>query len=926
MREARCGVPMPRRPVVGPAVLLVVLALIGGLFAFGLIDSRKQERADIEKRFSDRVAVSSAMTESLFTSVTEQGKPAQVRRLGGRSVSRRQMDAGPARPRQVYGVLIDRGGRVMARSSDAHRDVIRRLSDRPPHVRRALAGKIGLSNVITRETGGMTVVEMAIPFSTKHGRRVVVEGLPSLRMSLFLQRYLRHALRSNRSRAYVIDGRGALIGESGGMLPGGSEHGALLAALRTGQDKGSYRGAGHLRWFGQQEVAIAPWRIVLTTDAKRLFAPLSGPRGWAPWIVFVGFLVAAIAAVALVRRVFIDAFHLRRANAALGDTNAALERRAEELAEAQQLAKVGSWEWDIERDTIRWSDELFRIYGLDPKSFSASFEGYLERVHPADRNRVRATIEKAMLDRGEFSFEERVIRPDNGIRTLHSEGRVVIDESGVPIRMVGVCRDVTDRRRFEDELKRLADHDALTGLLNRRRFEAELGRQVARSRRYGESAAVLLMDLDQFKDVNDTLGHRAGDDLIQAVSGLLRERLRESDVLARLGGDEFAVLLPTAEREEAESIASELLDAVRERTLALGDGRSMGLTTSIGIALIQPELTEGGEDPLIEADVAMYEAKDGGRDRYVVYSETGDGRARMQERRQWSERIREALAHNGFELHCQPILELASGEVSQYELLLRMRDEKHGLLPPGTFLKVAERAGLSQAIDRWVVSEAIRIVAACQQDGREVIVEVNLSASSLDDTSLLALIERQIIETGVPATSLVFEITETAAIGNIAHARTFVDRLRRLGCRFALDDFGAGFASFFYLKHMEFDYLKIDGEFIRRLPSDPTDQVLVRSMVHTASGLGKQTIAEFVGDDETVHLLRELGVDYAQGYHVGKPLPATEVLGVAAAGYRSADSEDRASTEAELREAAELLRGSERSAPAVLASGAVPQR
>jgi diguanylate cyclase (GGDEF)-like protein/PAS domain S-box-containing protein len=437
-------------------------------------------------------------------------------------------------------------------------------------------------------------------------------------------------------------------------------------------------------------------------------------------------------------------------------------------------------------------------------------------------------------------------------------------------------RDITDRDRFESELLYLADHDVLTGLFNRRRFEQDVGRRVAYAARYGTGGAVLMLDLDDFKDVNDTLGHRAGDQLIKEVAQVLADRLRSTDVVARLGGDEFAVLLPEADEDDARAAAQALLEAIRGHRSSF-EGRHLRVTASIGIALVH-DVDDGGEDePLGRADVAMYEAKESGRDRLAVYVSQAH-RDSMEAKLTMIDRIRRALEHDLLEMYCQPILDLRTGRVSQYELLLRMVDEDGQILPPRAFLGIAERYGLMNDIDRWVVDQAIGLVADSEEDGEGMLLEVNLSAKSLGDPLFPGWVEQRLAASGIDASRLIFEITETAAIANMDEAKEFVNRLTRLGCRFALDDFGAGFGSFHYVKYLPIHYLKIDGDFVRNLSESSTDQSVVKAIVQLARGLGKRTIGEFVGDPRTVALLREYGVDYAQGYHVGVPLPVRDVL------------------------------------------------
>jgi diguanylate cyclase (GGDEF)-like protein/PAS domain S-box-containing protein len=457
---------------------------------------------------------------------------------------------------------------------------------------------------------------------------------------------------------------------------------------------------------------------------------------------------------------------------------------------------------------------------------------------------------------------------DVTLSTLATDDGVVI---------TSIIRDVTERKRFETQLKHLADHDALTELYNRRRFEEELVEYGEYASRYKESGAVLLLDLDRFKYVNDTHGHKAGDEVIRAVGNALNESVRKSDVVARLGGDEFAVLLKNAGKAEAERVARGMLETVRERDLPI-EGHRVSMTTSIGVALFgdsDPDV----QDLLVNADLAMYEAKEAGGNRYEIAVSDGQHLVGMQARLGWVDQIRRGLDENRFELHCQPIIHLASNEVTQWELLLRLEGDNGELIPPAVFIPTAERFGMIQEIDRWVVSHAIELLDQYRHRPGGIRLEVNVSGKSMADPELLELVEREIAEKEVDPSNLVFEITETAAIANMEQARAFADRLTGLGCRFALDDFGAGFSSFYYLKYLPLNYLKIDGDFIKGLTSSVTDQLVVQSMVDIARGMGMKTIAEFVEAPETAKMLHEKGVDYSQGYYHGRPRPVADEFG-----------------------------------------------
>ena len=558
------------------------------------------------------------------------------------------------------------------------------------------------------------------------------------------------------------------------------------------------------------------------------------------------------------------------------EANEALAEAKERFRLAFSEAPIGMALTDLEGQFVSVNQALCDITGYPEATLRGMNSA--EITHPDDRQLSAQVLDDLLEGQIDSHQVEK--------RYLHATGRSVWvqlsatllrDTRGEPLHYLAQVQDITERRRFHSQLKHMADHDPLTGLLNRRAFECELDLHVARIGRYGAEGAVLVLDLDHFKYVNDTLGHTAGDGLLIAVARGLGDRLRDTDVLARLGGDEFAVLLPRADEAEAQRVAEGLLERLREEAVPGNRGHGRRVTTSIGVALFEEGQASNGEEILVHADVAMYEAKEAGRDRCNVYSSTDHQVAGMRSRVDWADRIRTALEEDRFELHLQPILDLATGEVSQHEALLRMRGDDGELIPPGAFLDVAERFDLIQDIDRWVAARAIALMAELRDAGHDLCIEVNVSGRSIGDSRLLETIEGALSEHGVSPHRLILEVTETAAVANIPRAREFADRLGDLGCRFALDDFGAGFGSFYYLKHLPFDYLKIDGEFVRNCIGTPTDQLVIKAVVEIAKGLGKRTVAEFVGDEATVALLRRHGVDFAQGFHVGKPAPVEDL-------------------------------------------------
>lgn len=561
-------------------------------------------------------------------------------------------------------------------------------------------------------------------------------------------------------------------------------------------------------------------------------------------------------------------------------TALSMARRARERAEsgyraAFEDAPVGMAQVSLDGRIERANPALCALLGYSRSDLEG--RDVLTLVHPDDANAVREKMRRLRTGQvATFRAQRRYLHARGHQVWVEVSSVAVAGEDGQIEHLLMHYLDVTERKRFEQDLEHLANHDPLTGLLNRRGFEKELDRHAAFVARYGPTGAVLLLDLDHFKQINDTLGHNAGDQLIASMADVLRSTVRDTDVVARLGGDEFAVVLPRDGQEEAEQVADKILRAFRNQVTLLDGGYPRTITASVGIALFdKPHLSR--EDVLISADLSMYDAKDAGRDRFVSYATNAVPQPRSKARLDWVERINAALRDDRFALYAQPIMSLADETRNHYELLLRMHDDNGATIEPRSFIHIAERSGLMGRIDRWVTGQAIRMLSNPGLPS-DTVLEVNLSALSLGDPETLEFLEEQILSTGCDPRRLVFEITETAAIANIHRARTFVERLTEIGCQFAIDDFGAGFGSFYYLKHLQFDYIKIDGEFVSSCVDNPTDQLVISSLVTVARGLNKKTICEFVGDERTVQLLRSLGVDYVQGFHIGRPVPAEELF------------------------------------------------
>lgn len=463
---------------------------------------------------------------------------------------------------------------------------------------------------------------------------------------------------------------------------------------------------------------------------------------------------------------------------------------------------------------------------------------------------------------------------------------ISIEDSSAPIRArdgevvgaVTVFRDVSHERRLTHQLSWQASHDPLTGLLNRRAFESAVSDALRSAKDDGHHHALLYMDLDRFKIVNDSCGHGAGDVLLQTLTRMLLGHLRESDVLARLGGDELGVLLAFCPQGRALALADDLRRAVKEFRFVWGD-KVFELGMSIGMVEINED-SKSTTELLVSADQACYMAKEQGRNRIHVYRESDVMMARRQGELQWVTRLNDALAHDHFRLFSQPIVPLSSGANGHQEVLVRIAGAQGGLILPGAFIPAAERYDLMASLDRWVITHVCQYVAreragALAQGGSAgdhgaPMYSVNLSGMSLSDEGMLDHIIAQFNANRIDPSQLCFEITETAVIANMPRAQAFIAALRALGCRFSLDDFGSGLSSFAYLRSLPVDYLKIDGVFIRDIARNDINRALVKAINEVGHVMGIQTVAEYVEDGPTLAAVRELGIDYAQGYAVGQ--------------------------------------------------------
>ena len=531
---------------------------------------------------------------------------------------------------------------------------------------------------------------------------------------------------------------------------------------------------------------------------------------------------------------------------------------------------------DLDGQITAWNPAAERMFGYSAAEAIGSPVSILHCPENGDQ------MEKALtrIRSGLPQRHEACRRTKDG-RVVDIEASVApqFDEDGHHTGEISIIRDVTESRRLAKELYWQANHDSLTGLRNRRYFEQRLNHLVILAREGQGPHALVCMDLDQFKVVNDTSGHFAGDRMLCDIAELLQRSLAGRGLLARLGGDEFGILFEDLGIDQCHGIVDELRRALVEYRFAW-NGRMFSSGGSFGIVAVEPSTSLTAAELLGAADSACFSAKEEGRNRVQIFR-PGEGEfARRQLEMEWVPRINQALALRRFQLMCQ-VIEPLSGELKPiYEVLVRMVDESGQMVPPMAFIPAAERYGLMSQIDRLVITTAFDFYVRNFLPLPEALrpqLSINLSGGSLSDPGFLEHVRGEYLRYGMPAGAICFEITETAAIQNLQKAIDLIAQLRELGCRFALDDFGSGFSSFGYLKQLPVDFLKIDGTFVKDMLTDPIDCAMVEAIHRVGQVLGMHTIAEFVDGPETRTLLARIGIDYAQGFGVGKPRPIQEL-------------------------------------------------
>ena len=502
-----------------------------------------------------------------------------------------------------------------------------------------------------------------------------------------------------------------------------------------------------------------------------------------------------------------------------------------------------------------------------------------ELFYQDDKEKVIECLESCFLEPDDIHrWELRKVRKNGTTIWVRETARIVYDDDNNSSIFI-VCEDFSDTYLLSEQLTYQASHDALTGLINRREFEIRLNRTLETARMYQSEHALCYLDLDQFKVINDACGHMAGDELLRQVSHVLQKRSRKRDTLARLGGDEFGILMEYCNIEQASKVANEILHEIEQYRFEWGD-QTYSVGVSIGLVPVNEQIADKTEI-LREADAACYAAKDAGRNRIHIYSADDLDLARRHGEVQWISRINNALENNYFILYGQPIVAINNkkNKAQHYEILIRLKEGSGGeVIPPGLFLPAAERYNLATRIDKWVISATFDFLNSHPEFLFNVdLCSINLSGKSLADDGFLKFAMEKINESEGISNKICFEITETAVISNMLRASLFIRKLKELGCRFSLDDFGSGLSSFGYLKTLPVDYLKIDGLFVKDIVDDETDYAMVKSINDIGQVMGIETIAEFVENDKIKEKLVGIGVNFVQGYGIGRPEPLENI-------------------------------------------------
>jgi diguanylate cyclase (GGDEF)-like protein len=564
-----------------------------------------------------------------------------------------------------------------------------------------------------------------------------------------------------------------------------------------------------------------------------------------------------------------------------------LRRNEARFIDIQRIGRIGSWEWNIPGNEFYCSEELFRIFTVDTIGFDATYESFINSVHPLDRDFVASSIADALSGGKTYNIDHRILLPNGGEKVVHAEAEISRDENGLPIWMAGIMQDITERKQAEAQIYNLAYFDSLTGLPNRLLFKEHLAHALAHAFRTKRVAAILFLDLDRFKYINDTLGHSIGDKLLQGVAERLLVCVRRSDVVgrdeggdidssvARLGGDEFTVLLSDiSSAQDAARVSQRIINAVAQPFNL--DNHEVIITTSIGISLFPND----GNDivTLIKnADTAMYHAKDLGRNNFQFYTQSMN--STTLERLALENHLRKALERKEFILYYQPQFDVLTERIIGVEALVRWKHRELGMVSPAEFIPLAEETGLIIQIDEWVMHTACEQMKRWQEEGLpDITMSVNLSGQHFIRENLLETVSGIIKETGLDPRFLELELTESVVMKNAKETVSTLRSLKDMGLHIAIDDFGTGYSSLSYLKRFPLDTLKIDRSFVQEITTDSDSAAITKAIIAMGHSLKLRVLAEGVETEEQLAFLRDHGCHALQGFLFSKPIPCDELV------------------------------------------------
>jgi diguanylate cyclase (GGDEF)-like protein len=571
-----------------------------------------------------------------------------------------------------------------------------------------------------------------------------------------------------------------------------------------------------------------------------------------------------------------------------GNAFKALSRNQQRLARAQRVARLGNWEWDIVQDIFHWSDELYRIMGRQPDDGVFSLQDCMSHIYPDDRSVIQHALDDAINHNIPFKIDHKIIRADGSELEVEQQAEIIYNDLGVAIRMYGTLQDVSERKSAERRIRQLAYYDLLTGLPNRQSFNDTMQREMNIARREGTRLALIFLDLDHFKEINDTLGHKAGDELLQHVAEYLNRSIRNTDIIAklspdeqaqpslsRLGGDEFTILLPgLKEVETAAQVCERVLNHLKIPMLL--EGQEVSVTGSLGIA-IYPDDGEDLDTLLRHSDMAMYNAKQSGKNAYRFF--TDEMNTSVQQRLKTESSLKQALNLDQFELYCEPRVCLQSGKIVGAEALIRWHHPQKGLLVAAQFLDVADETGLIIPIGEWVLEQACRQLQQWRAQGFEQLtMTVNLSAQQFRQKNLLEQVKECIRRYQFPPQFLNIELTESTLVDDMQRASEVFSALKSLGVQLSLDNFGTGYSSFTYLKKFPVDHLKIDRHFTALIHQNVKDAAIIKAIITLTQELNLTSIAAGISNAEQLSTLREMGCNQVQGPLISDPLPAEKII------------------------------------------------